>query len=130
MNKEYSNEVKNRWGATASYKEYSQKSKTYSKDEWQKITEGLNNLLQEFAKAKEEKISSSSSKLLELVQKLKEYISEYYYNCTNEILIGLGQMYMSDERFKNNIDKYGEGTAEFIKEAIDYYCMRDVTFEG
>ena len=27
-------------------------------------------------------------------------------------------MYVADERFKKNIDKYGEGTAEFAAEAI------------
>jgi hypothetical protein len=27
-------------------------------------------------------------------------------------------MYVADERFRKNIDKYGEGTAEFAAEAI------------
>ena len=37
-------------------------------------------------------------------------------------LAGLGKMYITDERFKKNIDKYGEGTAEFVVEAIALYC--------
>ena len=41
----------------------------------------------------------------------------------NDVLIGLGKMYVSDERFKNNIDKHGNGTAEFISESIEYYCV-------
>ena len=46
-----------------------------------------------------------------------------YYNCTNEILSGLGQMYVCDKRFKKNIDKAGgEGTAKFVMEAIKVYC--------
>ena len=40
------------------------------------------------------------------------------------ILAGLGQMYVADERFKKNIDKYGEGTAEFAAEAIAVYCRK------
>ena len=43
------------------------------------------------------------------------------YTCTDEILAGLGQMYAADERFKKNIDKYGDGTAEFAKEGIRVY---------
>ena len=31
-------------------------------------------------------------------------------------------MYVFDERFKNNIDKNGDGTAEFVCEAIEIYC--------
>ncbi len=37
-------------------------------------------------------------------------------------LIGRGKMYACHERFKKNIDKYGERTAEFAAEAIDVYC--------
>ena len=40
----------------------------------------------------------------------------------NEILAGLGKMYVTDERFKNNIDKHASGTAEFISKAIKTYC--------
>ena len=57
-----------------------------------------------------------------LVKMLQNHITENYYLCTNEILAGLGQMYVADERFKNNIDKNANGTAEFICEAIEVYC--------
>ena len=33
----------------------------------------------------------------------------------------LGKMYVADERFKKNIDKYGDGTAEFAAEGIRIY---------
>lgn len=57
-----------------------------------------------------------------LVAKLHAHITENYYTCTDEILAGLGKMYIADERFKKNIDKYGEGTAEFAFEAIAAFC--------
>ena len=60
----------------------------------------------------------SSTEAQALVKKLQDYITENYYTCTDEILKGLGQMYVADERFKNNIDKYAAGTAEFVSEAI------------
>jgi hypothetical protein len=31
-------------------------------------------------------------------------------------------MYIADKRFKQNIDKYGEGTAEFASKAIAVFC--------
>lgn len=49
---------------------------------------------------------------------------EDFYHCTDDILAGLGQMYVCDERFKNNIDSHGEGTAEFVAEAIKIYCKK------
>jgi hypothetical protein len=56
-----------------------------------------------------------------LVMKLQTYITNNYYTCTKEILAGLGQMYVMDERFKENIDKNGAGTAQFASDAIRYY---------
>ena len=53
---------------------------------------------------------------------LQNHITENYYHCTREILFGLGQMYVADERFKNNIDKHADGTAAFIRDAITAYC--------
>ena len=48
-------------------------------------------------------------------------ISANYYNCTDEILAGLGKMYVGDKRFKKNIDKHGDGTAEFVAQAVAIY---------
>ena len=59
-----------------------------------------------------------------LVKKLQNHITENYYTCTNEILFGLGQMYVADERFKNNIDKHGDGTAAYVSEAIACFCKK------
>ncbi|MBQ2899840.1 MAG: TipAS antibiotic-recognition domain-containing protein, partial [Oscillospiraceae bacterium] len=56
-------------------------------------------------------------------KELQDFITGNYYTCTDEILSGLGKMYVGDERFKNNIDKAGgTGTAEFAAKAIEIYC--------
>ena len=55
-------------------------------------------------------------------KELQDFFTEHYYTCKKEILAGLGQMYVADERFKSNIDKHGKGTAEFISNAIKVYC--------
>ena len=57
-----------------------------------------------------------------LVKKLQDFITDNFYNCTNEILSGLGAMYSADERFRKNIDKHGIGNAEYISKAIEVYC--------
>ena len=51
--------------------------------------------------------------------------TENYYACTNEILSGLGEMYVCDERFQKNIDRAcGAGTADFARQAIAVYCSK------
>ncbi|MFA9424548.1 MAG: TipAS antibiotic-recognition domain-containing protein, partial [Sedimentibacter sp.] len=61
-------------------------------------------------------------KVQQLVVDWQNYITKNFYQCTNEILSGLGKMYICDSRFTENIDRYGEGLAEFIDKAIQYYC--------
>ena len=121
MNK-FKSEVKDKYGKTEAYKEYESKTKDYSNDKWDNLESGMNNIMHQFSECKKQGYECDSNEALILIQKLQYFITENYYNCTNEILYGLGQMYVSDERFKNNIDKHGIGTAEFISEAIKYYC--------
>ena len=75
----------------------------------------------EFSACKNSGMSADSDEAQALVAKLQEHITANYYTCTDEILAGLGKMYVADERFKKNIDKYGEGTAEFVADAIGMY---------
>ena len=118
----YKEEVKEKWGNTEAYKEYSQKSKNYSKENFNALTDGINNIMKEFSVSMNNGASFDSTDAQNLVKKLQGYITENFYTCTNEILYGLGQMYVADERFKKNIDKHSIGTAEFISKAIEYYC--------
>ena len=118
--RKYSEEVKNRWGNTDAYKEYEKKTSSYDKNSWTTINEEMIEILKEFADNSNE--DPNSHIVQSLVEKWRAYITSNFYNCTKEILSGLGLMYIGDERFKENIDKYGEGTAEFMAKAIEIYC--------
>ena len=78
----------------------------------------------DFAACKASGASADSAEAQALVAKLQAHITANYYTCTDEILAGLGKMYVADERFKKNIDKYGDGTAEFAAGAIEIYCQK------
>ena len=121
MNKIYQVEVRERYGGTAAYREHQRKTKNYTKEKWTEANDGLMAIFVEFAFCKQNGASADSNEAQALVAKLQAHITANYYTCTDEILAGLGQMYVADERFKNNIDKYGEGTAEFAAEGIRIY---------
>ena len=117
----YKTEVRSCWGNTDAYREHKQKTKNYTKEKWTEANDGLMEIFAEFAACKDSGASADSSEAQALVAKLQAHITANYYTCTNEILAGLGKMYVADERFKKNIDKYGEGTAEFAAEGIRIY---------
>ena len=117
----YKNESQEKWGETSAYKEYVEKSNNYSKDKWNNLIDGMNDILEDFAVLMKNGKNPDSVEAQNQVKALQDYISNNFYHCTNDILSGLGQMYVADERFKNNIDKYADGTAEFISDAIEFY---------
>ena len=124
MKDNYSTEARSRWGATYAYREHEQKTKNYTKEKWAEVNDGLMAIFAEFAACKNSGASADSTEAQTLVAKLQAHITANYYTCTDEILAGLGKMYVADERFKKNINKYGEGTAEFAAGAIAMYCQK------
>ena len=120
--KNYETEVLERWGDTSAYREHEQKTKNYTKEKWVEANDGLMAIFAKFAVCKNSGASANSAEAQALVAKLQEHITANYYTCTDEILAGLGKMYVADGRFKKNIDKCGDGTAEFVAKAIDEYC--------
>ena len=119
--KSYETEAREHWGNTDAYREHEQKTKSYTKEKWAEANDGLMAIFAEFAACKGSGALADSAEAQALVAKLQAHIPANYYTCTDEILAGLGKMYVADERFKKNIDKYGEGTAEFASEGIGIY---------
>ena len=120
----YETEARSRWGATDAYREHEHKTQNYTKEKWAEANDGMMAIFAEFAACKNSGVSADSAEAQALVTKLQAHITANYYTCTDEIFAGLGKMYGADERFKKNIDKYGEGTADFTAAAIEIYCQK------
>lgn len=120
----YDAEVKQRWGETDAYKEYAEKTANYTQDQWQDVNNGLMTVLAKFAACMKDGHAADSDETQALVKELQNHITENCCTCTNEILAGLGKMYVADERFKSNINKYAPDTAAFVSEAVATYCRK------
>ena len=124
IEKDYSKESLKRWRNTEAYREHEKKTKNYTKEKWAEANDGLMAIFADFAVCKERDAEADSNEAQAIVAKLQAHITANYYTCTDEILAGLAKMYVADERFKKNIDKYGEGTAEFATDALEVYCRK------
>ena len=122
--KSYENEARKRYGNTAAYREHEQKTRNYTKEKWAEANDGLIAIFAEFEACKQNGAKADSVEAQVLVAKLQAHITANYYTCTDEILAGLGKMYVADERFKKNIDKYGKGAAEFAAEVVRIYVEK------
>ena len=117
---EYAEEAKKLYGDSDAYKESERKTSKYSKEDWNNIMEEGNEIFRNLAKVMDKE--PSDSEVQGLIQQWRDYISKNYYDCKIEIFSGLADLYVADERFKNNIDKFGDGLAEFLSEGIKIYC--------
>ena len=125
LKKEYAKEAKERWGETKAYEESLKRTEQYQKEDWNRIMSEMNYLIEAFAQCRNQ--LPGDKKVQELVEQWKSMITKNYYECTDEILAGLGIMYQEDERFKKNMDRHGEGTAKFMRDAITFYCQNNKT---
>ena len=120
----YKAEAREKWGNTNAYQEHAEKTKSYSKDKWNDLAAGMDAIMGQFAESMKHGDTPDSDAAQDLVKALQSHITEHYYHCTKEILFGLGQMYVADDRFRQNIDKHADGTAAFICQAITTYCKK------
>ena len=97
--------MEEKWGNTEAYQQHLENTKNYSNQKWNNLALEMDHIMAKFALSMKNGMSYDSLDVLELVRMLQNHITVNYYNCTNEILTGLGKMYVVDLRFKNNIDK-------------------------
>ncbi|WP_201763473.1 MerR family transcriptional regulator [Chengkuizengella marina] len=114
----YAEEAKQKYGE--SYEKTIQKTKNYTKEDWKNITEEANGIYNKLASRME--FGPEDEQAQKAIHEWRQHITKYYYECTIDVFRGLGDMYVADVRFTNNIDKNKDGLAEFMKQAMHVYC--------
>lgn len=120
LREQYAAEAKERWGESEAYQESARRDAGRTKADRDAIQQASEDVIRAFAALVG--VNASDARVQSLVQRWQSFITAHYYNCTNEILAGLGQMYVADERFQNNLDAFGAGTAKLMSDAIAVYC--------
>lgn len=118
--KKYANEVKEKYGNSDAYRESQEKTSKYSKEDWANVMGRAGEIQIRIAELIDR--DPADREVQQAIGEWRQHITESFYNCTPEIFRGLGEMYTADERFTKNIDKYREGLAEFMRDAINIYC--------
>ena len=120
---QYKAEVKSKWGNSKAYQEYEQRVVSHSEHNDSKFVNEIMSLFTDLGAMKQ--LPPTDKAVQEKIAALQAYINENFYTCSNDILKELGEMYVCDDRFKKNIDRFGgEGTAKFVSEAIFVYCEK------
>lgn len=119
---QYAREAKQRWGNTDAYAQYEEKTESYDDPQWKLLKGEGEAILRRFGENRH--LDPASEEAQGLVKDWQAYITANFYDCTKVILACLAEMYVGDERFTQNIDRFGEGTALFMATAIEIYCKK------
>ena len=115
---EHAEEAEQRWGSTDAYRQSQQRVSKYTKEDWQKIKAEQDEVTANLAALFESGALPESEEAMTAAEAHRQHISRWYYECSYEIHRGLGEMYVSDERFRANYDALAPGLSEFIRDAV------------
>jgi DNA-binding transcriptional MerR regulator len=117
---QYAEEAKQKYENSDAYQESMKKTAKYTKEDWAKIMADVNRIYQRIAALMDK--GPADPEVQKAVGEWRRHITENFYNCTLEIFRGLGELYVEDRRFTENIDKVKPGLAAFLREAMCVYC--------
>ena len=115
---EYESEVRERWGESDAYKQSAERTARYGKEDWLRISDEADEINQRFLTLIAAGIDAGADAAMDVAEEHRGHIAKWFYDCPREVHAGLAQMYVIDSRFKENIDKAGEGLAEYMSAAI------------
>ena len=115
----YEQSVKEKYG-----KEVIEEAKERQKGKEDIVNEKFNSIFWKLAECKKLGLEHFDEKVQNQVDRLYSHLREYGFDCTIEVFSYIGKGYSANPEFKNNIDKFGEGVAEYISEAVEYYVNR------
>jgi len=120
--KQYQDEVKERWGNTEAYKESMAKTAQYTKEDWERINKIQMQNMKDLCDLYDSQVPPEDPRVQAAVDRARRFICDNFYDCSIEAMSNLGQMYVADERFTAFYEKFAPGLAAYYNEAIQYYC--------
>ena len=113
----YENQAVEKYG-----KDTIEESKKRQSGREEKVTEEFNEVFRSMAKFKDENVDVAEKEVQSKVEDLYNNMNEYAFDCSIEVFSYIGKGYVHNPEFKKNIDKFGEGVAEYTSKAIAKYC--------
>ncbi|MEU0222508.1 MerR family transcriptional regulator [Streptomyces sp. NPDC006265] len=115
---QYAEEVEERWGDTDEYADSQRRTASYTKEDWKRIQAEAADWGERYGALVSADEPPTGKAAITLAEEHRQHICTWFYECTYEIHRCLGEMYVSDERFKAFYDALRPGLAEHLRDAI------------
>jgi DNA-binding transcriptional MerR regulator len=115
---DYAEEAMAKWGKTAAYAEHKKRASRYTKEDWKKMADESLVIVDGFVDAMTADVSPGDARAMDLAEQHREHLQRWFFSCSLEMHVGLGDMYVADPRFSAHYDRRKSGLASFISQAI------------
>lgn len=115
----YEKEARERWGDEV-VDQSNAKLAGMSGEEQKAMGEKMNAIYRELAALRQESPASEEAQVA--IKEWYDFLNGNFGSYSLDAFRGLGQMYVADERFTKNIDKFGDGLAQFMCEAMAIFA--------
>ena len=121
----FEDEAKERWGETDAYKQSAARTARYTSQDWEAMKAEMDRIYQRLLDLMAAGAAATDTAAMDVAEQHRAHITKWFYDCPKQAHAGLGQMYVADSRFTENIYKAGEGLAAYLSAAIAANSARD-----
>ncbi|WP_226569266.1 MerR family transcriptional regulator [Bacillus stratosphericus] len=115
---QYEEEARCRWG-NHSIDDMNLKLSRLSNEEQRDVSARWDRIFHHLASLRN--LPTQSKEVQSAIKEWYDFLNENFSHYSLDAFYGLGQLYMQDERFTKNIDRYGKGLASFMCEAMKVF---------
>jgi DNA-binding transcriptional MerR regulator len=115
---DHEDEVRARWGETPAFVESRRRTASYSKADWLRIKAEAADIVAAFVTTMRSGTPPTNVAAMDLAERHRQHISQWFYACSRNTHAGLGEMYVSDPRFTAVYEQAATGLAVFMRDAI------------
>lgn len=111
-------EAEARWGQTPAFAEAKRRTAGYRAADWKAMRAEADALSEALARLLETGVPATDARATELAERHRQHVDRWFYPCSTQIHLGLGELYVNDPRFTASYDRVRPGLARYLRDAI------------
>ena len=115
---EYQQEAKERWGDTDAWKQSAERTRRYTKTDWEEVKAEMEATHAAFVRAKRAGEPASSEAAMDAAERHRLHIHSRFYDLDHTFHRALADMYVADPRFTKTYEDLEPGLAQYVHDAI------------
>ncbi len=111
-------EAAERWGDTDAWQQSRRRTGGYTRDDWEAVRAESEAVTARIAEVYRSGAAADSEAAMDAVEAHRQQINDRFYDCSHEMHVHLGEMYLADPRFTASYEQHAEGLARYVHDAI------------